>query len=229
MAMTMAVEDLGKIIGDVSKIKGDLEEAATFTNSMVEECAGFLSPAQLNELRGATVSFATLDTKVSNNHHVLKDMQRRLMQQEALPNLPDFAQQRLQAMESQDKSNIQNHTFVTTFNEALVSSGVNVEPQGDEDLYFAATKETLTCPITSAKLQHPVKSRICGHVYEEKAITALLQKKRIMECPVAGCNVRITKQDLQTDKVTEKKLKMVLAEETQANEDSDEEEEYTMV
>lgn len=54
--------------------------------------------------------------------------------------------------------------------------------------------------------EKPVRSKICGHTFEEKAIMQMFRGGTI-PCPVAGCTERVSKNDLEPDLEMEVEVK----------------------
>ena len=66
--------------------------------------------------------------------------------------------------------------------------------------------KSLKCPITTAMMVDPYKSKVCAHVYEKEAIMKHLRIRK--ECPVAGCiNTKMTVAQLEPDKATANKIR----------------------
>ena len=77
---------------------------------------------------------------------------------------------------------------------------------GDEDdVVVARGPVVIHDPITKMVMEHPVKSKVCGHVYEKDSIEELIRKGfgGECDCPVAGCNKRVRKIDLMKDREVE--------------------------
>jgi SUMO ligase MMS21 Smc5/6 complex component len=86
----------------------------------------------------------------------------------------------------------------------------------DEDLEVlnpsSSSANELKCPITQALFKNPVRSKVCGHVYDEEATKHCIASGRgKMACPIPGCNNRnVTREQLERDVQTALKLKLHL-------------------
>ncbi|EWC46910.1 hypothetical protein DRE_03922 [Drechslerella stenobrocha 248] len=93
-------------------------------------------------------------------------------------------------------------------------AGSDVEMQGgdgsdddsDDDIQEMAATRDLKCPLTMRRFVEPVKSAVCGHVFEKDAIVRILkeykQHKKPAICPTTGCGRPIKVSDLSLDVVT---------------------------
>mmetsp|Transcript_9861 Transcript_9861/g.12357 ORF Transcript_9861/g.12357 Transcript_9861/m.12357 type:complete len:261 (+) Transcript_9861:51-833(+) len=85
----------------------------------------------------------------------------------------------------------------------------------DEDEEIALVNEAashqLTCPITATLFSKPMKSKVCGHIFEAAAIKNHIRIKgrsarggpKMAQCPVSGCNnVKLTADELEPDQET---------------------------
>ena len=119
--------------------------------------------------------------------------------------------------------------------DATAAGGSNEEDEDIQVMGSGSTNPNLKCPITTALLEDPVKNQVCGHVYSQKAMEAMLQNRGRTKCPVPGCtNTQVTNSqlvpDVQMDTlVRRERRRLEKAKEQQASQaqmvDSDEEEE----
>ena len=78
---------------------------------------------------------------------------------------------------------------------------------GGEELTYRI-KRTLKCPITMTLFQHPVRSKVCVHVFSRDAVMEMIQRNRgAIDCPVAGCDHVLTKDTLERDRVMERRVR----------------------
>ncbi|CAM9630834.1 unnamed protein product [Chrysoparadoxa australica] len=86
----------------------------------------------------------------------------------------------------------------------------------DEDLVVMEGNTSLICVLTSAMLEEPVKSTICGHVFSKKAMMRHIQVlKGNAPCPVGGCSSRVRAKDLEPDKEMESRIRIAKRVESQ--------------
>ena len=190
---------------------------------------------------------------IEKNHQFVRSMAQRLESLGEALNVEEQQKRLLQVTEQ----NIENHRNLRDYMEALqraqgggkfeIQSSTHVALQQEryyldlqEDLGIAAQqddemmvvggtqKQNLTCPITTAQLVDPVRSKICKHAYSREAILAMLGRKPFIACPVTGCaNRQLNKEQLEED--VQAKLALRHAQKrkeqrpTQVLEDSDEE------
>lgn len=72
--------------------------------------------------------------------------------------------------------------------------------------YFQAPVEQTKCPLTLKDMVKPMKSKICGHNYEQDAILQHISRGRgRAKCPV--CGQLLTKADLEHNAVLQHAIK----------------------
>lgn len=68
----------------------------------------------------------------------------------------------------------------------------------------------LKCPITKMLFEHPVRSKVCGHIYDLKGLEQMWKAKRF-QCPVPGCsNTSVKKDQLEDDEEMKMKVRSYL-------------------
>lgn len=70
----------------------------------------------------------------------------------------------------------------------------NTSDDADIVVNAPANMAVTTCPITRARMQDPVCSKRCGHVYSRAGIMAVLARKA--QCPIPGCRQELFPSDL---------------------------------
>lgn len=82
-------------------------------------------------------------------------------------------------------------------------------PQDDDELEMTyQTKRSLKCPITMTNFIHPVRCKLCPHIFSRDAIMEMLRRNRgTIKCPVAGCDKNIKAQDLERDRAMERRVR----------------------
>eukprot|EP00727_Mastigamoeba_balamuthi_P006506 m51a1_g2476 hypothetical protein (219) ;mRNA; f:59341-60184 len=78
----------------------------------------------------------------------------------------------------------------------------------DGEVQMRAVRPVL-CPITRQLFECPVKNKNCGHTYSKAAILDYLSRKRgdQANCPVAGCQAKVSKQTLERDNEMEREVR----------------------
>jgi hypothetical protein len=74
--------------------------------------------------------------------------------------------------------------------------------EGDDDEVVDATQAqnvTIKCPITHAVMTHVVRNVPCGHRYDKKGADLLLGNVREVNCPIAGCSHKMSRNTLEDD------------------------------
>uniref|UniRef100_A0A9L0S6U7 E3 SUMO-protein ligase NSE2 n=1 Tax=Equus caballus TaxID=9796 RepID=A0A9L0S6U7_HORSE len=73
----------------------------------------------------------------------------------------------------------------------------------DEDMIVTQSQTNFICPITQMEMKKPVKSKVCGHTYEEEAIVRMIESKHRRKkkacCPKIGCSHTVKMSDLILD------------------------------
>lgn len=94
----------------------------------------------------------------------------------------------------------------------------------DNDLEMTYhTKRSLKCPITMMTFQHPVRSKLCVHVFSKDAILEMLKRNGgVIDCPVAGCDKKLMESNLERDRVMERRVREEEEDERQGEELSSE-------
>lgn len=92
----------------------------------------------------------------------------------------------------------------------------------DDDVEMEENIQTVD-PLTKNPLVHPVRNKLCNHVYEKSSITEAIQMNRRTRCPAVGCPNKkcLELADLVEDTLLQKKLAHMRAQEQR---DNDEEE-----
>ena len=74
----------------------------------------------------------------------------------------------------------------------------DIDSEDEEDLVVLNKNKTSNqdiCPLTLKKIQHPIKNRLCSHIYERSAILNyrqyLLANDKTAKCPQGGCQAAL--------------------------------------
>lgn len=82
------------------------------------------------------------------------------------------------------------------------------EDQENEELAVAGGKISLKDPLSLNYFVEPMISRKCGHVFEREHIMKLLEAHLQINCPVTGCQARVSRADLREDKLMALRVKV---------------------
>jgi len=79
----------------------------------------------------------------------------------------------------------------------------------DDELEVGGVTQDYKCPISLTILINPLTSKVCGHSFSAGAIRDFLgnNRTRKQKCPASGCTRQICLEDLEPDKVLEKRVK----------------------
>ena len=66
---------------------------------------------------------------------------------------------------------------------------------------------TYRCPVTTLKMERPMKSAVCQHRVCDKGLSALFGGAQSIRCPVAGCSKIWSKNTVSYDEEFDKKMK----------------------
>lgn len=86
----------------------------------------------------------------------------------------------------------------------LICKNATVDPMlavdtDDIELSVSEVKQSDRCPLTQSKLEKPVRSTLCGHLFSRDAIEAYLRLNvGDSICPVAGCSKRLKMSALES-------------------------------
>ncbi|XP_049848475.1 E3 SUMO-protein ligase NSE2-like [Schistocerca gregaria] len=109
----------------------------------------------------------------------------------------------------QPKQRISEHEAYKEFNSIVLSENGPDESMmiedGEDGICMLSATDNLICPLSRQQLRIPMKNQECGHVYSRDSIEEYLRKNG-KQCPVAGCNARISSRTLCFDEFTAKKL-----------------------
>ncbi|KAF2091351.1 hypothetical protein K490DRAFT_52577 [Saccharata proteae CBS 121410] len=99
----------------------------------------------------------------------------------------------------------------TWFSEAGPPPPGVTNDDSDDDIAIASEKISTKCPLTLQELKEPVKSRLCPHSYEKKAMIDLIRQGGVhtVQCPVTGCAKMLTEHDLVHDASLTRKIKRI--------------------
>ena len=79
----------------------------------------------------------------------------------------------------------------------------NLQDELDADgIVVAKATESLICPITQTRLEHPMVNSKCGHSYERSAINEHMRRSKSLtvKCPVGGCPGTVNQAHLKLNK-----------------------------
>ncbi|KAL1465491.1 hypothetical protein WDU94_005058 [Cyamophila willieti] len=66
-------------------------------------------------------------------------------------------------------------------------------------------------PITKQTIKQPVKSQICGHIFDRDSIDSMFRGRDThIRCPYVGCPNKLRKKDIQEDKHLSQKFERFL-------------------
>ena len=101
------------------------------------------------------------------------------------------------------------HEMVIEVEERL---GERARGGGDDDLeivenFGSDDVATLKCPFTGMLFEDPVKSKVCGHVYDRRGLTQLINSGK-RQCPIPGCsNNSLTWTQVESDEEMKLRVK----------------------
>eukprot|EP01083_Nonionella_stella_P277166 942232_1 len=72
-------------------------------------------------------------------------------------------------------------------------------PSPSVDIQVLEVTKSVHCPLTQLKFEHPVKSTLCNHTFEQFAIDEYISSNQNVECPVFGCSHLIAMDCLVKD------------------------------
>eukprot|EP00002_Diphylleia_rotans_P027251 TRINITY_DN5459_c0_g2_i1.p1 TRINITY_DN5459_c0_g2~~TRINITY_DN5459_c0_g2_i1.p1 ORF type:complete len:217 (+),score=50.47 TRINITY_DN5459_c0_g2_i1:47-697(+) len=78
----------------------------------------------------------------------------------------------------------------------------------DDDIESVGEISTHRCPLSLTLLVEPMKNVDCGHHYNKAAIENHLRQKAFVDCPVSGCNARVTRDSLVFDHEKQRRVQM---------------------
>jgi len=73
---------------------------------------------------------------------------------------------------------------------------------------------SITCPLSRRIIEHPIRIKLCGHICEKAAVLQYLGNRQ-KDCPITGCSVKFTKNDLEEDVELEVRVQKTRVRETQ--------------
>jgi E3 SUMO-protein ligase NSE2 len=105
----------------------------------------------------------------------------------------------------------------------------------DDDIAVERVNISTKCPLTLQEFKDPLSSRKCRHSFEKTAIMEMLRhsqqrvgNERAVQCPVPGCSVMLTNDDMHHDAVLLRKIKRLQrAKELEEQEEDEDEEDGT--
>ncbi|KXT04640.1 hypothetical protein AC578_2107 [Pseudocercospora eumusae] len=104
----------------------------------------------------------------------------------------------------------------------------NEDDSGDE-ITVERTIIRTTCPLTLVEFKTPWTSKKCTHTFERDAIMNMIngstlinaQRQKYVQCPDAGCQQQLTKNDMAMDPVMTRKIKRIQAARRAAEEEGE--------
>uniref|UniRef100_A0A8D8WVS0 E3 SUMO-protein ligase NSE2 n=3 Tax=Cacopsylla melanoneura TaxID=428564 RepID=A0A8D8WVS0_9HEMI len=103
-----------------------------------------------------------------------------------------------------DKYNVENDQLYKGFME-------RVDDLCSNDFEVEETDMNFLDPITKQTIKQPVKSQVCGHIYDRDSIDSMFRgRDAFIRCPYVGCPNKLRKQDIQEDKHLSQKFERFL-------------------
>ncbi|KAL0486278.1 E3 SUMO-protein ligase [Acrasis kona] len=69
----------------------------------------------------------------------------------------------------------------------------------DDEIEVSQAERDIHDPCSKEVIEHPVRNRKCGHVYDKATIIHYIKSSRKNMCPVAGCRSTVAENDLERD------------------------------
>ncbi|XP_063155753.1 E3 SUMO-protein ligase NSE2 [Candoia aspera] len=179
---------------------------------------------EINTVEKVMLEYAAMSRKLSHYVQAVEDTVNQIKQDkpEIVPDLRQLVIQRFKNLESKNcDTDLQTNEKVILFKEQLkqmkAQFGVQPDSEGrpaleqiDEDIAVTQSQMKFICPITQEEMMKPVRNKICGHAYEEKAILEHIwrrdQHNKRVNCPQVGCNREVRKADLVFDEVLKRTI-----------------------
>lgn len=117
--------------------------------------------------------------------------------------------ERLINEEATNRQNPKKHHMYSRLERTIKDSVDRVSEK--DDIVMTDAQVNIIDPITMTVFEHPVRNRLCNHVYSKKSIQSLLKKPKQVKCPVVGCPVRttFTMEDLESDHELEEHINRI--------------------
>lgn len=196
-----------------SYISSGMETASNVALDLVETQTEVSSEYSMDK---AMVEFAIMDREL--NHYV-KAVQSAINhvkeeRPEKIPDLKLLVQKKFLALQDKNSdADFQNNEKFVQFKQQLrelkKQYGLQADREADgtegvdEDMIVTQSQTNFICPITQMEMKKPVKSKVCGHTYEEEAIVRMIESKHRRKkkacCPKIGCSHTVKMSDLILD------------------------------
>ena len=90
-----------------------------------------------------------------------------------------------------NQASLEDHDMVLELREKL-GEKVKKRSRDDDDLEIVDNVgsddvHALKCPITGMFFEEPVRSKVCGHIYDRKGLNQLFSMRKT-KCPIPGCS-----------------------------------------
>ncbi|CEP62249.1 SUMO ligase MMS21 LALA0_S05e01222g [Lachancea lanzarotensis] len=117
---------------------------------------------------------------------------------------------------SKDQTSILFHAipYILRDPHSVVPDPKSNDDDDDDELQIAGGRIELTCPITCKPFEKPMVSRKCGHVFEFEGFQQYLQGQPSKDCPIPGCDQKLSGRDLVPDQVMEMRCRVSKVQET---------------
>uniref|UniRef100_A0A8C7E6Q1 E3 SUMO-protein ligase NSE2 n=1 Tax=Naja naja TaxID=35670 RepID=A0A8C7E6Q1_NAJNA len=181
-------------------------------------------PEEIKTMKEVMLDYAVMNRELSHYVQAVEDTVKQIKQDkpEIVPDLRHLVMERFRNLESKNcNADLERNEKVVLFKEQIkqMEAQVGIQPdpeegpvleQVDEDLTMSLSQRKFICPITQEEMKKPVKSKICGHTYEEEAILEHIrrrqQHKKKVNCPQVGCSREVRKADLVFDEVLKRMI-----------------------
>ena len=62
--------------------------------------------------------------------------------------------------------------------------------EDDDDIIVESEdpRKLVTCPVTTAIFEEPMRNKLCGHCVDKKGVAQMIAARKKMSCPVPGCS-----------------------------------------
>ncbi|KAI5711907.1 hypothetical protein M8J75_004179 [Diaphorina citri] len=113
-------------------------------------------------------------------------------------------QKKLAEIKKGKKYNVESDELFKEFKERVEDVTSNEFEVEESDMNFLD-------PITKQTIKQPVKSQICGHVFDKDSIDSMFRgRDPYIRCPYVGCPNKLRKKDIQEDKHLTQKFERFL-------------------
>eukprot|EP00730_Choanoeca_flexa_P014779 TRINITY_DN6586_c0_g2_i1.p2 TRINITY_DN6586_c0_g2~~TRINITY_DN6586_c0_g2_i1.p2 ORF type:complete len:226 (+),score=51.90 TRINITY_DN6586_c0_g2_i1:1510-2187(+) len=201
------LNNLGQIGGKFGELIGTIDDACANLVDIDRDTEECLSKQQIKDIYNAVRIAKRAKLSLEAQASVLSKLRQEIATGVPMPNLHDIWQSRLELSAGRYSDQAVTAALQDSNTVELLKT-VTMGDDEDDDIAVSQVEINLECPLTQRLYEKPLKSTICGHVYDDSAsLRKILKTKK--RCPDTKCHKKDTPQTINDWKLDKRTLKRV--------------------